>query len=356
MGHVGFGIEGHRALTTVARILPSAHEWRRMVNSPTLPVSKKVGDPVLRMFALAIVATLIESAPLTYGQDIGGRQRPRFRSGVDVIAMNVTVLDASRRYVTDLDRQDFHIFEDGRPQLVTFFQKGSLPLALALLIDTSASMELNLAVAQEAAIGFVRELSSVDIASVIDFDTHVQVLQGFTSDQAALEGAIRKTAAGGSTALYNAVYIALKELNKTVLDETLTQSRRRAMVILSDGEDTSSLVAYDEVLALAARSDVAIYAIGLLGRETSGARRPNEAQFVLRRFAEQTGGRAFFLGDAKGLAGIYGEIKAELTNQYFLAYESDNARRDGQFRRIAVRVERPGVVARSRPGYYAPGR
>ena len=327
-----------------------------MVDSFTLRVSKKVGHPVLRVVALAIVATLFESAAPTYGQNVGGGQRSPFRSGVDVIAMNVTVTDASRRHLTDLDRQDFHIFEDGRPQRVTFFQKGSLPLALALLIDTSASMELTLAVAQEAAIGFVRELSPVDVAAVIDFDTRVQVRQGFTSDQAALEAAIRKTAAGGSTALYNAVYIALKDLNKTMLDETLAQSRRRAIVILSDGEDTSSLVAYDEVLALAARSDVAIYAIGLQGRDISGVKRPNEAQFVLRRFAEQTGGRAFFPGDAKELAGIYGEIKAELASQYFLAYESDNARRDGQFRRVAVRVERAGAIARSRPGYYAPTR
>lgn len=326
-----------------------------MVNLPTLPVSKNVGSLLLSEFAVAIIATGILSAPPAYGQDTGGGQRPRFRSGVDVIAMNVTVTDASRRYVTDLDRQDFHIFEDGRPQEVTFFQKGSLPLALALLIDTSASMELNLAVAQEAAIGFVRELSPVDVATVIDFDTRVQVRQGFTNDQVALEAAIRKTAAGGSTALYNAVYIALKELNKTFLDETLAQSRRRAIVILSDGEDTSSLVAYDEVLGLAARSDVAIYAIGLQGRDISGVKRPNEAQFVLRRFAEQTGGRVFFPGDARELAGIYGEIKAELANQYFLAYESNNARRDGQFRRIAIRVERAGAIARSRPGYYAPG-
>jgi Ca-activated chloride channel homolog len=312
---------------------------------------------VRRVCAFTIAAGLVAGLRSVDGQNLGpGGQRPAFRSGVDVIAMSVTVTDASRRYVTNLDRPDFHIFEDGRPQQVTFFQKGSLPLALALLIDTSASMELNLAVAQEAAIGFVRELGQADVAAVIDFDTRVQVRQGFTSDQAALERAIRQTAAGGSTALYNAVYIALKDLNKTVLDETLAQSRRRAMVILSDGEDTSSLVAYDEVLGLAARSDVAIYAIGLLGREGPGARRSNEAQFVLRRFAEQTGGRAFFPADAKELAGIYGEIKAELANQYFLAYESTNPRRDGQFRRIAVRVEREGAVARARPGYYAPTR
>jgi Ca-activated chloride channel family protein len=285
-----------------------------------------------------------------------GAQRAPFRSGIDVVGMNVTVTDGTRHYVTDLDREDFQILEDGRLQRVTFFQKSNVPLALALLIDTSASMESNLRTAQDAAVGFVRELGPQDVASVIDFDTRVQVRQDFTADRVALENAIRRTAAGGSTALYNAVYIALKELNKTIRDEPPAESRRRAIVILSDGEDTSSLVAFDEVLDLAARSDTAIYAIGLRGQETLASRKPPDADFVLRRFAQQTGGRAFFASDAKQLSGVYREIRDELANQYFLAYESSNARRDGQFRRIAVKVERTGVVARARPGYYAPSR
>ena len=303
-----------------------------------------------------VAAVLVIGLRSADGQDAGpGAQRTPFRSSVDVIAMNVTATDASRRYVTDLDRQDFQIFEDGRPQQVTFFRKSSLPLALALLIDTSASMEPNLGVAQEAAVGFIRALGPEDIASVIDFDTRVEVRQDFTTDRRALEHAIRKTAAGGSTALYNAVYIALKGLNKTIGDERLEERRRRAIVILSDGEDTSSLVGFDEVLDLAVRSDTAIYAIGLLGSEVSAfVKRPNDAQFVLRRLSEQTGGRVFFATYAKELSGVYGKIRAELASQYFLAYESTNPRRDGQFRRISVRVSRASVVARARPGYYAP--
>jgi Ca-activated chloride channel family protein len=125
--------------------------------------------------------------------------------------------------------------------------------------------------------------------------------------------------------------------------------------VLSDGEDTSSLVGFDEVLDLASRSDVAIYAIGLL-QETVPGRQGSGAPFVLRKLAEQTGGRAFFPRDLRDLAGVYGAITAELSNQYYLAYESDNPRRDGGYRRIAVRVDRPGIVARARPGYYAPRR
>ena len=303
-----------------------------------------------------VAAVLVIGLRSADGQDVGpGAQRTPFRSGVAVIAMSVTVTDGSRRYISDHERQDFQIFEDGRPQQVTFFRRSSLPLALALLIDTSASMEPNLGVAQQAAVGFIRALGPEDIASVIDFDTRVEVRQDFTTDRSALEHAIRKTAAGGSTALYNAVYIALKGLNKTIGDERLEERRRRAIVILSDGEDTSSLLGFDEVLDLAVRSDTAIYAIGLLGSEISAfVKRPDAAQFVLRRLSEQTGGRVFFATDAKELSGVYGKIRAELANQYFLAYESTNPRRDGQFRRISVRVSRASVVARARPGYYAP--
>jgi Ca-activated chloride channel family protein len=304
-----------------------------------------------------VAAVLVIGLRSVDGQDAGpGAQRTPFRAGIDVIGMNVTATDASRRYVTDLDQQDFQIFEDGRPQQVMFFRKSSLPLALALLIDTSASMQQNLGVAQEAAVGFVRALGPEDIASVIDFDTRVEVRQDFTTDRSALEHAIRKTAAGGSTALYNAVYIALKGLNKTIGDERLEDRRRRAIVILSDGEDTSSLLGFDEVLDLAVRSDTAIYAIGLLGPEISATlvKQPSDSRFVLRRLSEQTGGRVFFASDAKELSGVYGKIRAELASQYFLAYESNDPRRNGQYRRISVRVNRASVVARARPGYYAP--
>jgi Ca-activated chloride channel family protein len=311
---------------------------------------------VSRPRAFAVIAMVMIGVCPTVGQSVGaGAQRPPFRSGVDVVTVSVTATNAARRYVTDLDRDDFLILEDGRPQQIAFFRKTGVSLALALLVDTSASMETSLPVAQEAAVGFVRALAATDVASVIDFDSRVQVRQDFTSDYDALERAIRQTAAGGSTSLYNAVYIALKELNKTISGESVADPRRRAIVVLSDGQDTSSLVTFEQVLDLAARSDIAIYAIGLLGRETTpGARRPREAEFVLRRFAQQTGGRAFFPTDAKELTTIYREIRAELSNQYFLAYESGNARRDGQFRRIDVRVERAGIVARTRPGYYAP--
>jgi Ca-activated chloride channel homolog len=247
----------------------------------------------------------------------------RFRAGVDVVLLNVTVTDGARRYVTDLDLSDFTVLEEGRPQTITFFRKADVRMALALLIDSSASMDEALPIAQEAAASFVRQLGSGDVASVIDFDSRVQVLAPFTNDKAELDSAVHKTVAGGSTTMYNALYIALRELAKIRLDDEQEGLRRRAIVLLSDGEDTSSLVSFDEVLDVALRSDSVIYTIGL-GVAASTVRRAGDPSFVLTRLAQQTGGRAFFPSLAKDLAGVYADIRDELSSQYLLAYVSSN--------------------------------
>jgi Ca-activated chloride channel homolog len=281
--------------------------------------------------------------------------RPIFRVGVDIVSLNVTVTDAARRYVGDLNRDDFVVLEEGAPQNVVFFRKTDVPLALALLLDTSASMEPALATAQEAAIGFARQLGPADVAMLIDFDSKVQVLAHFTSDRSELEEAVRRTMAGGSTSLYNAVYVALKELSRIKLEDEQQGLRRRAIILLSDGEDTSSLVSFDELLDLASRSDTMIYTIGLGSADSSGRRTFQDAQFVLRRLAQQTGGRAFFPQAARELTGVYGEIRDELSSQYLLAYES-GSQKNGQWRRVNVRVNRPNVMVRARQGYYAASR
>ena len=179
-------------------------------------------------------------------------QPPSFRAGVDIVSLNVTVTDPQRKYVTDLTQDDFQIFEDGVKQDVTLFNRTNLPIALALLVDTSASMENRLPFAQEAAVGFARRLREQDLAEIIDFDSRVVVLQNFTNKASEIETAIRRTSAGGSTSMYNAIYIALKDLKKAVATNT-DDIRRQAIVVLSDGEDTSSLLPFEEVLDLAKR-------------------------------------------------------------------------------------------------------
>ncbi|HYM26200.1 MAG TPA: VWA domain-containing protein [Vicinamibacterales bacterium] len=283
------------------------------------------------------------------------RQQPSFRAGVDLVSLNVTVNDGPR-FVTDLTPQDFSVFEDGVKQEVTFFTKANLPIALALLLDTSASMETKLPTAQEAAIGFARKLRQQDLAEVIDFDSRVVVLQNFTSSAPELEQAIRKTSAGGSTSLYNAVYIALKDLKKVVA-KNVDEIRRQAIIVLSDGEDTSSLLPFEEVLDLAKRSETAIYSIGLRVPEVGGGggtRGFKEAEFVLRQFSQETGGRSFFPNQLADLNGVYGQIADELSSQYTVGYTSRNPKRDGSWRRVIVRVNRPNLTARTKQGYFAP--
>src|SRR6478609_5124077 len=276
-----------------------------------------------------------------------------FRAGIEVVSLNVTVTDSQGRYVTDLNQDDFSVFEDGAKQELTYFNKTNLPIALSLLIDSSASMEQRMENAQDAAIGFAKKLRKQDLAQVVDFDSRVEIKLGFTNNVNDLETAIRSTSAGGSTALHNAVYIALKELAK-VKAKNPDEIRRQAIVVLSDGEDTSSLVSFEEVLELAKRSETAIYTIGLLPRETSALKGFREAEFVLRQLAQETGGRAFFAKQIEELKDVYGQIADELSSQYSMGYASKNPRRDGAFRRIVVQVARPNITARTKRGYYGP--
>lgn len=281
------------------------------------------------------------------------QEKQVFRAGVDVVSLNITVADSQNHFVTDLDQGDFTILEEGIPQDILYFSRTSLPIALSLLIDSSASMEERMITAQEAAIGFARRVRPQDLAQVVDFDSTVEIRHGFTSDIPALETAIRSTISGGSTSLYNAVYIALRELAKVKM-KSEEEVRRQAIVLLSDGEDTTSLVSYEQVLDLAKRSETAIYTIGLQPRDTTGLKGFREAEFVLRQLAQETGGRAFFAQRVEELAGVYGRIAEELSSQYTIGYAPKNTKRDGTWRRIQVQVARPNVTARTRRGYYAP--
>jgi Ca-activated chloride channel family protein len=276
-----------------------------------------------------------------------------FRTGTDVVLLPTTVTDGAGRLVPGLDKADFQVYEDGVLQEITNFSRDPQPIALSLALDTSTSMELKIGVVQEAASGFVRRLGPNDTAQIIDFDSQAKVLQTFTHDQDALEQAVRRTQAGGSTSLYNAIYTAISELKRARVSSA-DEVRRQAIVLLSDGEDTSSIVPYEDVLDLAKRSEVILYAIGLREKDTPASHGWNEAEFVLRSLAQETGGRVFFVSDINQLSGLYGQIADELANQYMIGYTSKNPKRDGAWRRIVVKVSREGVVARTKSGYFGP--
>jgi len=301
--------------------------------------------PSAHRFVVAGTFALLAAASLAVAQE------QRYRAGVDLVSLSVTVMEGGK-YISDLNAEDFEVYEDGARQTVSFFSRVQQPIALAILLDTSASMNERLSTAQEAAVGFAHRLRKEDVLEVIDFDSQVRILQSFTGDVAALEKAIRSTDVNGSTSLYNAIYISLKELKK-VKANSAEDIRRQAIIVLSDGDDTSSLVPYEEVLDLAKRSETAIYAIGL---RPVGAYRGEfkEAEFVLKQLSQETGGRAYFVTSAAELPKIYEQISEELANQYSIAYSSRNPMRNGAWRRIFVRISKPGLVARTRQGYYGP--
>jgi Ca-activated chloride channel family protein len=276
-----------------------------------------------------------------------------FRSNIDIVSLNVTVTDSMGHYVGDLTEDDFLVFENGVKQDTTFFSHRQAPLALSMLLDTSSSMDPKLPTLQAAAASFVDRLKPGDMAQIVEFNSTQNVRQDFTTDHAALRKAIQTLRAGGSTSLHNAIYVALKGLKKVQSAPTDENPRRQALIVFSDGQDTSSLIPFEEVLDLAKRSETAIYSIGLRDAQDQ-VRGFSQSEFVLRQLSLETGGRSFFPGSIDDLAAVYGQIADEIASQYALAYSPKNARHDGTYRRIVVQVSKPNLTSRTKQGYYAP--
>jgi Ca-activated chloride channel homolog len=281
-----------------------------------------------------------------------------FRTGVDLVSLSVTATNAQGQYVTGLTREDFLVLEDGLPQELVFFSPAEAKLAISLLIDSSGSMGERMALTRRAASRFIGQLRPGDIAQVVEFNTRVHVLQGFTSDHQALHKAIGSIAAGGQTSLYNAIYIALRTFDSR--PDAIDETRRHVVVVLSDGEDTSSLITYESVLDAARRSQSVIFSIGLAldpalgqGRGPAPGRLFVESpRFILRQLADQTGGRLLLTDRADDLETIYDAIADELAHQYILGYQPRPVDGDDEWRTIGVRVNQPNVQARTRPGYF----
>ncbi len=275
---------------------------------------------------------------------------PSFGVDLGVVNLSLSVTDPKEHYVGNLTDRDFLVFEDGVRQEISLFTRDRLPISLTLLLDASSSMRESLPVAQAAAVRFIRTLRPEDDAQVSQFARRYTVLQEPTSDQAALEAAVGRVDASGETSLYEALYVALKDLKRRKQDEP---ARRRALVVLSDGEDTSSLVSEDQLMELARRAEVAVYAIGLFAPRPPVTWGPTPAHF-LTALSRETGGRAYFPKQLGELDGVYDRIAEELRTLYGLGYVSANPRRDGAWRRIAVETIRANLIVRHRLGYHAP--
>jgi VWFA-related protein len=267
------------------------------------------------------------------------------------VSLAVSVLDDDARLVTGLPQENFRIFEDGVEQQIQFFSQGELPLRMVILIDTSGSMEQKLELAQEAAVRFVRSLKSGDQVQVVEFNDRVLTLAEFTSDFDQVEQAIRGTEATGATSLYNAIYVSLKDLQR----ENPEELDRRAIVVLSDGNDTKSVVGFEDVKAQARKSNVMVYAISLRANENDLKKdKYLNAKYELDMLARESGGVSYAPENLGDLSGAYEQIATELKSQYSLGYVSTNAAADGGWRRLQIVSKESGTEIRSRGGYFAP--
>jgi len=279
-----------------------------------------------------------------------------FRSEIDVVALSIVVTDGKQNFIGGLTADNFAVFEDGVRQDVTFFAAGEVPLDLAILLDTSASMSDKIATVQQAAIGFASTLREQDRLTVVDIKDATQVLSPLSGDLEAAKRAILSTVPRGGTALYNGLYLTLKEMTKQ--RRSNGDVRRQAIVVLSDGDDTASLISFDDVMAVAKEAGISIYTITLKSKwamrpaGSSTSKHFSQSDFAMKSLAQETGARSFFPTEITELAGVYGLIAEELASQYALGYTSKNPKRDGAFRRLIVRVtDRPGAQTRTRSGY-----
>jgi len=258
-----------------------------------------------------------------------------------VMLYATAISDANgRHYVTDLKREELTLEEDGARQTLIDFYREERPITLAVVSDSSGSMQAAMDTVHTAASRFIDTLGAEDKALVIDFDDKVYLLQDVTNDKAALRTALTSTKALGGTALYDALYASYRKLKGI--------DGRKAILLLSDGNDTASKFSFRRVLDEAKVNDYIIYTIGL-GTSFLDL----DLRHVLKSLAEETGGRAFFPDKVSELEAVYKEITDELKSQYYLSYEPANTAWDGRWRKINLNTQRRGVEIRTRSGYYA---
>jgi len=258
----------------------------------------------------------------------------QFRSRIDLVTMGVTVTDRRGGFVTDLTRDDFEIREDG------------LPLHLGLLFDTSGSMGEDIKLARSAAVKFLNTLTDAVDMTLVDFDTEVRVAKYGQGDFARVVERIRTRQPDGWTAMYDALGV--------YLDGAAEDDGRKVLVLYTDGGDTRSTLSFSDVMTLVRASDVTIHAVGFLENQPSSSRIGQRMR--LMEIAQTTGGQAFFPSAMKDVESAYEKIVAQIRNQYTLGYVSTNTAQDGSWRRVEIRVRRPGLRdlrVQARKGYFA---
>ncbi len=295
------------------------------------------------LFPLVVLASLI-SASVIYGQ----QDDDVVRVNTDLVVLNITVTDKAGKYVPGLHLSDLKIFEDGQeisPQLIADFSVHEAPFASVVLLDTSGSMETRLSLARSAAIRFLDNLREEDVAAVYKFDSKVERVQEFSTgrDLAPMAFGMR---AKGMTTLNDAIVDGAKALAER-------PEKRKAIIVLSDGMDTSSRASSEKALESALAVGASIYAVDMSATE-GGAFRNSQSTATLRNFADKSGGRFVSTPGGPALRDAFASIAEELGHQYTIAYRPLNRARDGKWRKLAVTVSRSDLIVRTRKAYRAP--
>ncbi len=273
-----------------------------------------------------------------------------YRVSVDLVNIFCSVWDKNTNaFVTNLGRDDFAILEDNKKQEIkNFSREMNLPLTLALLIDTSQSVAPKLKFEQDAATTFFQSvLKDRDRAMLLEFDSGVTLVQDFTNDPNKLAKQIRSLRAAGGTALYDAIYLACDE-------KLIREIGRKAIVILSDGEDQSSKASLEQAMEMALKAEATIFSISVNRGGFFGVGNTKNGDHIMKQLAEETGGRSFFPFKVEELEDSFRQISQELRSQYNIGYLSNNSAHDGSYRKIEVRINEKGMKLNYRKGYFSP--
>lgn len=296
---------------------------------------------------------LLPCVPLVLGGLLAGAQEPAasdpaLQIDVDLVLVNATVRDERNRFMVDLRREHFRVFEDRVEQQIEFFSSEQLPVSVGVIFDLSGSMEPRLRVARDAITRFLEALTQSDEYLLVEFSSRSELTQSFTTDVTRLRNRLVFAEAAGRTALYDAAYNGLQAVLRDGINP------RKALLLITDGLDNASRYTFSDLREALRESDVQIYSIGILDTSFQSGRG------LLREMAEETGGLSFFPGSVYELGDIMTRVSTALKNQYLIGYRSTNQTADGAWRDIQVRLEpprgSPDLFVQPRRGYYAPVR
>jgi Ca-activated chloride channel homolog len=295
-------------------------------------------------------ATTVTPAPLEGKRALSAKANERIRVDVNLVLVPVTVTDPLNRLVTGLERQDFFIYENNALQKLKSFSAEDAPVSIGIIFDLSGSMTDKINRARSSILEFLRTANPQDEFFVIGFNDRPELITDFTSNVDNIESRLLTVKPGHRTALLDAIYFGLNKMKQA-------KNERKALLVVSDGGDNRSRYTESEVRAVVRESDVQIYSIGIFD-QYAPTREEQLGPILLHDVSEETGGQLFRVDDLADMADIATKISAELRNQYVLGYRSEDAKRDGKWRKLKVKLVPPEglpqLTVHARTGYYAP--